>query len=122
MGLIKKTKLEEYVKINRNGKYALRFKLDGDSLVYVRSGTDESDIVMISSTGFASRFACSGIRSSGRVSGGVYGIKTGNRKGADGGHVVAMIATNNPETNILTVTKNGMASEVGWGPQRGDHY
>ena len=109
MGLIKKTKLEEYVRINRNGKYALRFKLEGDSLVNVRSGTDESDIVMISSTGFASRFACLGIRSSGRVSGGVYGIKTGNRKGADGGHVVAMIATNNPETNILTVTKNGMA-------------
>ena len=45
----------------------------------------------------------------GRVSGGVYGIKTGNRKGADGGHVVAMIATDNPETNILTITKNGMA-------------
>ena len=108
-GLIKKTKLEEYVKINRNGKYALRFKLDGDSLVNVRSGTDESDIVMISSTGFASRFACSGIRASGRVSGGVYGIKTGDRKDADGGHVVAMIATNNPETNILTVTRNGMA-------------
>ena len=38
MGLIKKTKLEEYVRINRNGKYALRFKLDGDSLVNVRSG------------------------------------------------------------------------------------
>ena len=108
-GLIKKTKLEEYVRINRNGKYALRFKLDGDSLVNVRSGTDEADIVMISSTGFASRFACSNIRASGRVSGGVYGIKTGDRKDADGGHVVAMIATNNPETNILTVTKNGMA-------------
>ena len=52
-GLIKKTKLEEYVRINRNGKYALRFKIDGDSLVNVRSGTNDSDIVMISSTGFA---------------------------------------------------------------------
>ncbi|MEC7179242.1 MAG: DNA gyrase C-terminal beta-propeller domain-containing protein, partial [Candidatus Thermoplasmatota archaeon] len=108
-GLIKKTKLEEYVRINRNGKYALRFKIDGDSLVNVRSGTNDSDIVMISSTGFASRFACEGIRASGRVSGGVFGIKTGDRKGADGGHVVAMIATDNPDTNILTITKNGMA-------------
>ena len=54
--------------------------------------TNDADIVMISSTGFASRFACAGIRASGRVSGGVYGIKTGNRKGADGGHVVAMIS------------------------------
>ena len=109
LGLIKKTRLEEYVKINRNGKYALRFKLDGDSLVNVRCGTDDSDIVMISSTGFASRFACGKIRASGRVSAGVYGIKTGTRKGADGGHVVGMIATDNTETQILTISKNGMA-------------
>ena len=109
LGLIKKTRLEEYVRINRNGKYALRFKLDGDSLVNVRCGNDDSDIVMISSTGFASRFACQKIRASGRVSAGVYGIKTGNRKGADGGHVVGMIATGNTETQILTITKNGMA-------------
>ncbi len=109
LGLIKKTRLEEYVRINRNGKYALRFKLDGDSLVNVRCGTDDSDIVMISSTGLASRFSCHKIRSSGRVSAGVYGIKTGSRKGADGGHVVGMIATDNTETQILTISKNGMA-------------
>ena len=48
LGLIKKTKLEEYVKINRNGKYALRFKLENDSLVNVRTGTNDSSIVMIS--------------------------------------------------------------------------
>ena len=109
LGLIKKTKLEEYVRINRNGKYALRFKLDNDSLVNVRTGTNESAVVMISSTGFASRFACSDIRSSGRVSAGVYGIKTGNRKNADGGHVVAMMSTENTDTQILTITRNGMA-------------
>ncbi len=109
LGLIKKTKLEEYVRINRNGKYALRFKLDNDSLVNVRTGTNGSAVVMISSTGFASRFACSDIRSSGRVSAGVYGIKTGNRKNADGGHVVAMMSTENTDTQILTITRNGMA-------------
>ena len=109
LGLIKKTKLEEYVRINRNGKYALRFKLEGDSLVNVRTGTNESAVVMISSTGFASRFACSDIRSSGRVSAGVYGIKTGNRKNADGGHVVGMMSTENTDTQILTITRNGMA-------------
>ena len=109
MGLIKKTRLEEYVRINKNGKYALRFKLEGDKLVNVRNGTDESDIVMISSTGFASRFASSNIRSSGRVSAGVWGIKTGSRKGADGGYVVSMIATDDYDTQILTITRNGMA-------------
>ena len=107
-GLIKKTVLSAYVRINRNGKYALRFKVEGDSLVNVRCGTDDHDIVMFSNTGFASRFSCSQIRASGRVSAGVFGIRTGDRKNADGGHVVGMVATSNHETQILTITKNGM--------------
>ena len=115
LGLIKKTKLEEYVKINKNGKYALRFKLEGDSLVNVRSGTEDVDIVMISSTGLASRFSCKNINATGRVSAGKYGIKTGNRKNADGGHVVGMIATGNISTQILTISRNGMAKRSRFG-------
>ena len=115
LGLIKKTKLEEYVKINKNGKFALRFKLEGDSLVNVRSGTEDVDIVMISSTGLASRFSCTSINATGRVSAGKYGIKTGSRKGADGGHVVGMIATGNVSTQILTISKNGMAKRSRFG-------
>jgi len=107
-GLIKKTTLAEYVRINRNGKYALRFKMDGDELVNVRVATDEHDVVMISSTGYASRFSCDRIRASGRVSGGVFGIKTGDRKNADGGHVVGMVATNDNDTQILTASRYGM--------------
>ena len=115
LGLIKKTRLEEYVKINKNGKYALRFKLEGDSLVNVRSGTEDVDIVMISSTGLASRFSCKNINATGRVSAGKYGIKTGNRKNADGGHVVGMIATGNISTQILTISRNGMAKRSRFG-------
>ena len=117
MGLIKKTSLAEYVRINRNGKYALRFKKEGDSLVNVRSATNEHDIVMISTTGFASRFKCSAIRASGRVSGGVYGIKVGDRKGSGGGVVAGMVSINNSETQILTLSKFGMGkrSTIGTG-------
>jgi len=115
LGLIKKTKLEEYVKINKNGKFALRFKLEGDRLVNVRSGTEDVDIVMISSTGLASRFSCKNINATGRVSAGKYGIKTGNRKNADGGHVVGMIATGNVSTQILTISRNGMAKRSRFG-------
>jgi len=107
-GLIKKTSLSEYVRINRNGKYALRFKKEGDTLVNVRAASNDHDIVMISSTGYASRFSCAQIRASGRISGGIFGIKTGDRKNADGGHVVGMIATSNHETHILTISRNGM--------------
>ena len=109
LGLIKKTALSEYVRINRNGKYALRFKIEGDSLVNVRSATNEHDIVMISTTGYASRFNCGDIRASGRVSGGVYGIKVGDRKGSGGGVVAGMVAMLSADEYILTISKYGMA-------------
>jgi DNA gyrase subunit A len=109
LGLIKKTDLHEYVRINKNGKYALRFKIEGDELVNVRRSTDEHDIVMISSTGYASRFKCAAIRPSGRVSGGVYGIKVGDRKGSGGGEVIGMVSIIDPSTQILTISKYGMA-------------
>ncbi|MFL2973120.1 MAG: DNA gyrase subunit A [Candidatus Thalassarchaeaceae archaeon] len=125
-GLIKKTSLKEYVKINRNGKYALRFKIEGDTLVNVRNGTEESDIVMISSTGKASRFACSEITATSRNTSGVWGIFTGDRKTSaregDGGHVVGMVVTNNYETQILTITKNGMGKRTIIGTGERDGY
>ena len=109
LGLIKKTALSEYVRINRNGKYALRFKKEGDSLVNVRSATNEHDIVMISTTGYASRFNCGAIRASGRVSGGVYGIKVSDRNGSGGGVVAGMVAMLSADEHILTISKYGMA-------------
>ena len=109
LGLIKKTPLSEYVRINRNGKYALRFKLEGDSLVNVRSATNDHDIVMISTTGYASRFNCGDIRASGRVSGGIYGIKVADRKGSGGGVVAGMVAMLSADEHILTISKYGMA-------------
>ena len=118
--MIKKTDLSQYVKINRNGKYALRFKLPDDALVNVRLSTDDDSVVMISSTGYASRFSCSDIRASGRVSRGVYGIKVGTKKGSvngGGGEVVGMISIANADTQILTISKYGMAkrSRIGTG-------
>ena len=117
LGLIKKTALSEYVRINRNGKYALRFKIQGDSLVNVRSATNEHNIVMISTTGYACRFSCADIRASGRVSGGVYGIKVADRKGSGGGIVAGMVAMLSPDEHILTISKYGMAkrSKLGTG-------
>ena len=122
LGLIKKTDLSQYVKINRNGKYALRFKLPDDELVNVRLSTDDDSVVMISSTGYASRFSCSDIRASGRVSGGIYGIKVGARKGSGGGKVVGMISIANADTQILTISKYGMAkrSRIGTGGRTPD--
>ena len=56
-GLVKRTKLSEYVRINRNGKYAIKFKIENDSLVGVRLSDEESDVVLITSVGRANRFS-----------------------------------------------------------------
>ena len=121
LGLIKKTALSEYVRINRNGKYALRFKKEGDSLVNVRSATNDHDIVMISTAGYASRFNCGDIRASGRVAGGVYGIKVGDRKGSGGGFVAGMVAMLSSDEHILTISRYGMAKRSRLGTAEKNH-
>ena len=121
-GRIKKSRLSEYVKINRNGKYALRFaEGEDDSLVTVRSASDADHVVLVSSQGNACRFMPaeeksrvdqnSGetmtthvVRAQGRVSQGVSGMKL--RKGD---RVIGMIVTDDFDTSVLTISKYGMA-------------
>ena len=121
-GRIKKSRLSEYVKINRNGKYALRFaEGEEDSLVTVRSASDADHVVLVSSQGNACRFMPaeeksridqnSGetmtthvVRAQGRVSQGVSGMKL--RKGD---RVIGMIVTDDFDTSVLTISKYGMA-------------
>ena len=121
-GRIKKSRLSEYVKINRNGKYALRFaEGEEDSLVTVRTASDADHVVLVSSQGNACRFMPaeeksrvdqnSGetmtthvVRAQGRVSQGVSGMKL--RKGD---RVIGMIVTDDFDTSVLTISKYGMA-------------
>jgi len=121
-GRIKKSKLSEYSRINRNGKYALRFADgDNDNLVAVRPATDTDHVVLVSASGNACRFMPSEkktrlspetgetiatfvVRVQGRVSQGVSGMKlSGNDK------VIGMIVTDDFDTSVLTISRHGMA-------------
>ena len=121
-GRIKKSKLSEYSRINRNGKYALRFADgDNDNLVAVRPATDTDHVVLVSALGNACRFMPSEkktrvspetgeavttyvVRVQGRISQGVSGMKlAGNDK------VIGMIVTDDFDTSVLTISKFGMA-------------
>ena len=121
-GRIKKSRLSEYARINRNGKYALKFA-DGDSdnLVAVRPATDSDHVVLVSASGNACRFMPSQektrispetgdsvttyvVRVQGRVSQGVSGMKL---SGSD--KVIGMIVTDDFDTSVLTISKFGMA-------------
>ena len=105
-GVIKKSKLSDYVKINRNGKKAINLA-ENDELVSVRSGTDEHDVVMVSNLGRACRFELASVRTQGRVSSGVRGIRvSGDAK------LAGMILTNDIDTSVLTLSKQGMGKRT----------
>jgi DNA gyrase subunit A len=124
-GRIKRSKLSEYVKINRNGKYAIKFAGgDNDSLVTVRPAKNSDHVVLVSSGGYACRFMPSEVKTrmdpntgetltthtvrvQGRVSQGVTGM---NLAGDD--QVIGMIVSDNFDNNVLTISKYGMAKRT----------
>lgn len=99
MGLVKKTPVEQFERIQRNGKIAISLQ-DHDELVAVKATTGENDILVACSNGKAIRFHEDVIRSMGRTARGVRGINV------DGSHVIGM-ATDNEGEKILAVTENG---------------
>jgi DNA gyrase subunit A len=124
-GRIKRSNLSEYVKINKNGKYAIKFAQgDNDSLISVRASKDTDHVVLVSAQGYACRFMPSEkktrldpntgeeitthtVRVQGRVSQGVSGMKLSRDD-----RVIGMIVSDNFENNVLTISKFGMAKRT----------
>jgi DNA gyrase subunit A len=99
-GIVKKTDLVEYEKINQNGKIAIKI-VEGDSVVAVRVTDGSKDVLLCATSGKIIRFAETDCRSLGRVSQGVKGITLG-----EGEKVIGMeIIDDNVE--ILSVTEKG---------------
>ncbi|MCD8372798.1 MAG: DNA gyrase subunit A, partial [Clostridia bacterium] len=73
-GLIKKTKIEEFARINRNGKIAIKLN-EGDELISVKYTTGEDELMIASSEGKCIRFEESNVRSMGRDTAGVRAMK-----------------------------------------------
>ena len=72
-GIIKKTRLSEYSRINRNGKIALKMR-ENDMLVKAMIVTDQEQVVIGGSHGKVVRFDSTEVRSMGRTATGVKGI------------------------------------------------
>ncbi len=99
-GTVKRTSLEDYSRINRNGKRALTLK-ENDKLVEAMIVTNNDDIIIGGSNGNAVRFDVLNIRPMGRTATGVKGInleKTASVVGA---------ATSNRGTLVLSIGKDG---------------
>lgn len=100
-GLIKKTKIEEFERINRNGKIAIKLN-EGDQLIAVQFTTGNDEIMIASRAGKCIRFNEANVRSMGRGTAGVRAMKLEN-----GGDALVDMLVVDESKDILTVTANG---------------
>ena len=102
-GTVKKTSLEAYSRPRTNGVNAINI-VEGDEVVDVRLTNGKNEIILANRNGRAVRFDEDSIRTMGRVSTGVRGMKLD--EGDD--EVVGMIIVNNAETEtVMVVSENG---------------
>ena len=102
-GLVKKTCLEAYSRPRTNGVIAININ-EGDKVVSVRLTNGHNEILLANRNGRAVRFDENDVRSMGRVSTGVIGMRL------DGGddEVVGMVCVNDPAVEtIMVVSENG---------------
>ena len=102
-GIIKKTCLDQYKNVRVAGVRAININ-EGDEVVGVRLTNGHNEILLANRNGRAVRFDENEVRTMGRVSTGVIGMRT------DGGddEVVGMVCVNDPQTEtIMVVSENG---------------
>ncbi len=99
-GLIKKTRLEEFARINKNGKIAIKLN-DDDTLISVQFTRGSDELMIASKGGKCVRFDESNVRSMGRDTAGVKAMKLG-----DDDTLVDMLVVDESK-DVLTVTTGG---------------
>ncbi len=99
-GLIKKTKIEEFARINRNGKIAIKLG-DDDTLISVQFTTGNDELMIASKGGKCIRFDENNVRSMGRDTAGVKAMRLGENDA-----LVDMLVVD-VNKDVLTVTTGG---------------
>ena len=99
-GIVKKTKVKEYMNIRKTGLIAMNLRED-DELIEVKATNGEKDILLVTKYGMCIRFNEKDVRSTGRASMGVIGMTLD-----DGDEIVAM-QMNTQGEHLLTVSENG---------------
>ena len=103
-GIIKKTSLSEYARVNIKGKKAIVIR-EGDQVIGVELTDGNAEILMANRNGRAIRFNESTVRQMGRVSTGVRGMRLDD-DGTD--EVVGMICMHpDNNKNVMVISENG---------------
>jgi DNA gyrase subunit A len=98
-GVIKKTTLDKFASIRRNGIIAMGLRND-DKLISSGVVADEDEVILVSRNGKAIRFKVKSLRTASRTSGGVRGIRLVDDYVVGMGIVL-------PDAYVLTVTEKG---------------
>ena len=104
-GMVKKTPLEQYNNIRKGGLNAVTLK-EHDELIEVRLTEGNDDVILVTRNGMSIRFRESDVRSMGRTSQGVIGIRID-----EGDEVIAMLRYCE-NTTLLVVTENGFGKRT----------
>ena len=102
-GTVKKTCLEAYSRPRTNGVIAINI-VEGDEVVDVRLTNGDNELILANRNGRAVRFHECAVRTMGRVSTGVRGM----RLDGDDDAVIGMIVVNDAESEtVMVVSENG---------------
>ena len=104
-GMVKKTQITEYQNIRRTGLQAINLKED-DDLIEVKFTDGKKDLILITKFGQCIRFNEVDVRSTGRTSMGVIGMKL-----TSGDEVVAMQMDSQGD-DLLIVSERGMGKKT----------
>lgn len=104
-GIIKKTSLDKYSSIRKNGLNAINLR-DDDELISARPTDGDSEIIYATKNGYAIRFSEKDVRPMGRTASGVKAITLRN-----GDEVVSMEVAK-PEEELLVVSENGFGKRT----------
>lgn len=99
-GLIKKTTTDEYSRIMKNGKIAVKLN-EGDEIISVQFTTGDNELLIASRSGKCIRFHESNIRAMGRLAAGVRAMRLGENDA-----LVDMLVVDE-NYDILTLTAKG---------------
>ncbi|TXT23398.1 MAG: DNA gyrase subunit A, partial [Gallionellaceae bacterium] len=100
-GTVKKTPLSDYANPRKAGIIAINLD-EGDYLIGVALTDGKHDVMLFSDGGKAVRFDENDVRSTGRASRGVRGMKLAAKQ-----HVIALLVAGDEKQAVLTATANG---------------
>lgn len=104
-GIIKKTPLEQFSSIRKNGLYAINLR-QGDELIGVKFTDGKQQLIIVTSSGYSIRFSENDVRSMGRSASGVKAITLREGDVAVGMDIV------DDTSELLTVSEKGFGKRT----------